>query len=197
MGRFGGKASKIVLIALFVALIASIVLTAVYFIPRYRLLDKYTGLPVDSGDAIHQALDGLTLTLLISEHRVRNDGAYPSIQYLTEIMAPDHPMFYDKVYILSDKDDPTLVAWPKLRDLHIWPGYTCVHEPGGIFSTGKFRFTADEIDYEGLIEKDPGELAFVMVTVPGIIERAPRRDHVYTCSQFRDGDDSSGRADES
>ena len=191
MERSDSQASKIVLIVLAAALVASIVLTIAYFMPKHRLLDKYSGLPVDFGDMIDQALDGSTLMFLISEYRVRNDGAYPSARYLTETMEPDHPLFFEKIYVMSDKDDPSKIVWPELRDLHIWPGYTCVHEPGGFFSSVQFRFTAEEINYDGLIEKTPGELALVMVSATGIVMRAPGTDYVYNCAQFKDGDDPS------
>ncbi len=110
---------------------------------------------------------------LISEFRLRNDGAYPSVQYLTETLSPDYPLFYDNIQIKSEDDNLSETAWPKFGELHIWPGYTCVDNEN--------KYTASEINYEELIRQSAEEFATVSASVAEIIARGRDAGNAYSC----------------
>ena len=171
-----------VLIVLSTALILSIMMATYRLLPAYLgywALDNQFGGDaegVDVEEAIDQVLDELSIMLLVSEYQIREESAYPSLQYLTETMSPDHPMFYQKLLIKSEGDNPSTTAWPAIRELHIWPGYACTDEVR--------RYTADEINYGKFIKKDPENFVLISLSVNGIIGNMPGSDYEYSCSML-------------
>ena len=176
MRHLSSKTSKKILIALIVALLLSIVFSATFLIPKYRLLDEMAP-PELLGETLDQILDGYVVSLLISEFQIRNDGAYPPVQYLTETMSPHYPLFIEEIQIKSESDHPSATAWPGNREFHIWPGYACA--TGG-------SYKADEMNYEELIREDPEEFAIIEVNMLEIMKQGSQADIVYSCLYYND-----------
>ena len=172
MQQSNSQTSKTILIVLIVALLLSITFSAIYLIPRYRTLNHND--PEDVEKTINQALDTVTIKWLISEFQTRNDGAYPSSQYLTETMSPYYPLFYETIQIKGEDDNPSTTAWPKIRELHVWTGYVCVDN--------EKKYAASEIKYEEFIRKDPEEFTIIGASMASIIALGRDADYEYMCS---------------
>ena len=172
MRHFSNKTSKRIMIVSITVILLGVLLSALYFIPKYRLLNEYTENPGLVEESINQALDDHAITLLISEFRIRNDGAYPSPQYLTETMSPQYPLFYEEIKIKGEDENPSASAWPKIRELHVWPGYACVSAE---------RYMASEIDYGQLLRKNSEKFASVSVRIIETAKQRQRTDDAYSC----------------
>ena len=182
MKQLSPTGSKVTLIALGVSLIGAVLFSMLYLIPKYRFLDQSPP-PELFGQVLHQANHGNLILPLVSEYRVRNDGAYPPSEYLEEILGPSRfGRFYEKIEVKVFVDDPSSTAWPSTKELHVWPGYACAHERPSLFRNTKIAFTADEVDYQALIRKDPQSFVMVFASMGELSRRWPDPEPVYTCS---------------
>lgn len=152
----------------------SFALSALYLVPKYRIINNLAG----SEDSIEQLTykehDTLLTNIMVSKYRFQNEGAYPSAQYLTETLSAHYPLFYEEIKVKNKDDDPAKTAWPKIKELHIWPNYSCTE-------TGLFKewYTASDDKYEDMFKTDPGRFATVSSNHP--IDVAANRASTYSC----------------
>ena len=180
-----GNISKVILVGLVVALVLSVALSANYLISSHRTLDKYTyegQNPVEV--QIDRVIDAVVVAQIISEFRTRNDGAHPSLEYITATLGADYPLHLEKIEIKGETHDPSSTTWPAFKTLHVWPGYACTDGAAGR------RFTADEIEYGDTLERNDAKFALIGADVVGVlidpesaapIKKESDRNPTYSC----------------